>query len=424
VDVDFGVTHPPPSDRVPPVGFKAQLYDRQRRLVLWQQEIIEKAHVLIVGMGGLGCEIAKNLTLAGVGKITIVDCDTIEVSNLSRQMLYREADVGKPKVHAAKKALTNLSALVNITAYYDKIENLSSRIIQEADVVVGALDLWEPRRYLNAECIRHNKVFVDGGLEGYLGRVLYIHPGKTPCLICYNPTTPSETTVTEPCTLIGVPRKREHCVWKALYQYFQKHQKSPDESDYIAVTEIHVLANKYAEEFEFKPFTDIEVRTLLWNKIPSIITLNAIIGGIQSQQALVYLHLVSENLNEKNTSTRDQLVASHRIGVPSLTIYDGLTNRFVVDKLIPDPQCPICGIEKKDALTISIKQNDTIHVLIQKVQKAVSGLKGEFAVFRYDKILFDGEKISELNLRSGDTVILQSLNNDEEELNIKLEVVN
>ena len=67
---------------------------------------------------------------------------------------------------------------------------------------------------------------------------------------------------------MGVPRKREHCIWKALYQYFQKHQKSPEESDYIAVTELHVLANKYAEEFDFQPFTDLEVRKLLWNKIP------------------------------------------------------------------------------------------------------------------------------------------------------------
>ncbi len=420
--VDYVPEHQPLPSRVPPVGFKTQLYDRQRRLVLWQQEIVERAHILIIGMGGLGCEIAKNLTLAGIGKITIVDCDTVEVSNLSRQMLYREADVGHPKVFAAKKALLDMNSLVKISAYHSKIEDLSSRVIQEADVVIGAVDLWEPRRYINAECVRHKKVFIDGGLEGYLGRVLFIQPGKTPCLVCHNPTMPSETTVTEPCTLVGVPRIREHCVWKALYQYFKKHQKTPLESDFEATTELHVLANKYAEEYNFPPFTDLEVRMILWNKMPSIITLNAIIGGFQSQQALVYLHLSTEGLNDRNLRARERLLETHRIGIPSLTMYNGLTNRFIIDDLIPDLQCPVCGVEKKKLLRVAINQKDTVSDLIEKARKALSNLKGEVAVFRYDKILFDDDSIGKLALRTGDTVVFRPLNSEEKEFTVELKV--
>ncbi|MHA1917644.1 MAG: ThiF family adenylyltransferase [Candidatus Ranarchaeia archaeon] len=402
-------------------GFKSQLYDRQKRLILWQQEIIENSHVLVVGVGGLGCEVSKNLVLAGIGKLSLVDCDTVEVSNLSRQLLFRGSDIGLPKAEVAKNYLEKMNPLVKISSYFDKIENLSSKLIQEVDIIIGALDLWEPRLYLNSECINHNKIFIDGGLEGYIGRVQYIGPRKTACLICHNPEAPSETTLIEPCALVGIPRKREHCVWKAVYEYSEKNGKEPEETDYQAITEIHKMSDSFAKEYKYEVFTELEIKMILWNKIPNIITVNAIIAGIQSQQALLSLHLKSTKLNNKNQESRKNLLESNRIGIPSLTFYNGLINRFVTESIDRDDSCPICGIKKERTFQVKINSEKTISQLLKKVKKNHPKIKGDLMAFRYTNVLFGEEKISKLGLHTGDSIIIQSLL-DDKEFKIKLVV--
>ena len=166
------------------------MYDRQLRLAFWQQEIIDKSTILVVGVGALGCEITKNLALAGIGNLIIDDCDRIEVSNLNRQMLFREKDVGHYKAEVAKTRLEEMNPLIRIRAFTDKIQDISSRIIQAADIVVSGLDLWEPRLYLNGECVRLKKPLIDGGIRGYVGRVRHVVPHENACLVCDNPETP------------------------------------------------------------------------------------------------------------------------------------------------------------------------------------------------------------------------------------------
>ncbi len=405
------------------MGYKVSVYDRQLRLSFWQQDVIDNSHVLIVGVGALGCETTKNLALAGVGQLSIVDCDRVEISNLNRQMLFREDDVGKYKAEAAQLVLEEMNPLIRIRSYTQKIQDLSSKIIQNADVVVAGLDLWEPRRYLNSECVRLKKPFIDGGIRGYLGRVRYIDPHKNACLLCDNPDNPEETQITEPCTLVGVPRIRTHCVWKALYQYFKKYGKSPEESDYNAITQILMLTNNYAEQYNFEAFQEIEIRKLLWNKIPSIITVNAIISGIQSQQTLLLLHLVHKSrLNEKTKTQLDNLIKLGRFHIPTLTTYNGLLTAFQSYDLLPDPDCPICGKKRKYPF-IKAQTFENIQDIVDRAKKQIPQIKAkEILVFRVDKVFFPEDIIGKVNLRSGDTLILRPCDDLEKEYIIELKI--
>jgi len=398
-----------PSKPISPVGYKVSVYDRQLRLSFWQQDIIDRANVLVIGVGALGCEITKNLALAGIGRINIVDCDKVEVSNLNRQMLFQEKDVGRYKAEVAKARLEEMNPLIRIRAFTDRIQDLSSKIIQAADVIVSGLDLWEPRLYLNAECVRLNKPLIDGGIRGYIGRVRHVLPHENACLVCDNTETPEETQVTEPCTLVGVPRVREHCVWKALYQYFKKYGESPKETDYNAITQILMLSNNYARQYKYKPFEEIELRKLLWNKVPSIITVSAVIAGVQAQQTFLRLHLLySDDLTARNKSKLKQLRKLGRIKIPALVTYNALLTSFQSFDLLPDPDCPVCGIKRKTKL-VKAHPFETIQTLIERAQQIIPKLRAkEIFAFRADRVFFPEDVIGKVNLRSGDTIILKS----------------
>ena len=399
------------------------MYDRQLRLAFWQQEIIDKSTILVVGVGALGCEITKNLALAGIGNLIIDDCDRIEVSNLNRQMLFRQKDVGHYKAEVAKTRLEEMNPLIRIRAFTDKIQDISSRIIQAADIVVSGLDLWEPRLYLNGECVRLKKPLIDGGIRGYVGRVRHVVPHENACLVCDNPETPVETQVTEPCTLVGVPRVREHCVWKALYQYFKKYGESPQETDYNAITQILMLANNYAQQYKFNTFEEIEVRKLLWNKVPSIITVCTVIAGIQAQQTFTRLHLLNvDDLTPKNKEELDRLIELDRIRIPALTTYNALMSSFQNYDLLNDPECPVCGIKQKIKM-VKAHPFETIQILLDRAAKLIPKLKSkEIFAFRANRVFFPEDVIGKVNLRSGDTIILKTAEDQNDEYMIELDL--
>ena len=138
------------------------LYDRQFRLQGWKQENLKDSRVLIVGVGGLGCEIAKNLAMVGVGYIDLLDIDIIEHSNLNRQMLFVDAPLGEPKALAAAKKLKQVNPNITIIGHHTSLERLDPTIYKQADVIVGGLDSVKARRNLNAQSIRFQKPLIDG----------------------------------------------------------------------------------------------------------------------------------------------------------------------------------------------------------------------------------------------------------------------
>lgn len=152
------------------------------------QRKLKDSHVVIVGMGGLGCASATYLTAAGVGHITIVDFDTVELPDLNRQILYWEEDVGKKKVVVAQRKLSKLNPTVEITPIFAKImeENVLS-IIDGAQVVVDGLDNSATRLVVNSACIKQKVPYIYGGVSRLRGMITTIIPGQTPCLACLSP---------------------------------------------------------------------------------------------------------------------------------------------------------------------------------------------------------------------------------------------
>ena len=155
------------------------------------QEKLKSSNVLVVGVGGLGCAVSIYLAYAGVGHITIVDDDAVELSNLNRQILHWEQDIGKNKTASAAVKLRKINSSIKITPVCRHItERNVDDIIKGADAVIDGLDNFETRFVLNRACVRNRAPFIYGGVNGLLGQVTTIVPGETPCLACIYPTLP------------------------------------------------------------------------------------------------------------------------------------------------------------------------------------------------------------------------------------------
>lgn len=157
-----------------------------------QQKLHEK-HVLIVGMGTLGTQSSEALARAGVGKLTIVDRDYIEWSNLQRQQLYTEADAEAriPKVVAAEKRLREINAEVTISAHILDVgpEELE-QLVKGVDLILDATDNFDIRMIMNDIAAKHMIPWIYGSCVGSYGMSYTIIPGETPCLHCLLGTIP------------------------------------------------------------------------------------------------------------------------------------------------------------------------------------------------------------------------------------------
>ena len=155
------------------------------------QEKLRASHVLVVGVGGLGAAAAMYLAYAGIGHITIVDNDAVNLSNLNRQMLHWESDIGKKKPISAADKLGKINSSVKITSVCKKITEASvDKIVDGADVVIDGLDNYGTRFLVNAACVRKRIPFIHAGVNGLVGQLTTIIPGKTPCLACIYPELP------------------------------------------------------------------------------------------------------------------------------------------------------------------------------------------------------------------------------------------
>jgi molybdopterin/thiamine biosynthesis adenylyltransferase len=167
-----------------------ELLRYQRQLVIpfvgiSGQEKFKNSHILIAGMGGLGCTSANYLTAVGIGHITIVDFDSIELSDLNRQILYWEEDVGKKKVLVAQKKLLKLNPNIAITPVEARIDEKNVfEILNKAQVIIDGLDNMETRLILNSACVKLKKPYIYGGVSQLRGMITTIIPGETPCLAC------------------------------------------------------------------------------------------------------------------------------------------------------------------------------------------------------------------------------------------------
>ena len=149
------------------------------------QEKLRRAKVFIAGAGGLGSPASLYLAAAGVGTIRLVDQDRVELSNLNRQILHGDEDIGERKVDSAREKLNQLYPSLNIEAIAETIsEDNVSQLVAGCDLIVDAMDNLPTRYLLNKAAIVKNIPFFHGAVYGFEGRAMTIIPGKSACLWC------------------------------------------------------------------------------------------------------------------------------------------------------------------------------------------------------------------------------------------------
>lgn len=169
------------------------------------QERISGSHALIIGAGGLGSPVALYLGSAGVGHITVVDDDTVDMTNLQRQIAHTMARVGEPKVDSIKAAIHAINPDIQVTGIRARADAaLLDRLVAAADVVLDCCDNFTTRHAINAACVKHRKPLVSGAAIRFDGQVCVydLRDDRSPCYACIFP--PDSTFEETRCATMGV----------------------------------------------------------------------------------------------------------------------------------------------------------------------------------------------------------------------------
>lgn len=163
-------------------------YSRHLAIKDWSDETQKKlasAHVFVAGAGGLGSPLLFYLAGAGIGNLTICDFDVVSASNLNRQILYTENDIGKSKVFTAAKRLKELNSSINITCINSSLSEDILDNIKPVDLIIDCLDNFKGRFILNKMSLKKNIPLVHAGISEFFGQITFLKPGETPCLACF-----------------------------------------------------------------------------------------------------------------------------------------------------------------------------------------------------------------------------------------------
>ncbi len=169
------------------------------------QERITNAHALVIGAGGLGSPVALYLGSAGVGRITLVDHDTVDLTNLQRQVAHTTARIGQPKVESAFQAIAAINPDARVTALQQRADAaLLDELVPGADVVLDCSDNFATRQAVNAACVRHHKPLVSGAAIRFDGQISVYdsRDGASPCYACVFP--PDADFEETRCATMGV----------------------------------------------------------------------------------------------------------------------------------------------------------------------------------------------------------------------------
>ena len=183
------------------------MHDRYSRQIILPeigengQSKLSSSKAIIVGAGGLGSIVLYYLAAAGIGQIKIIDSDKVDITNLNRQLMHDEADIGKEKSISAMEKLQRFNSEINVTESSISLntENINGHIFN-CDIVVACVDNKKTRILLNSHCVNKNIPLIDGGINGFEGYVLTILPGITPCFSCL---FPESKEISKPIGVIG-----------------------------------------------------------------------------------------------------------------------------------------------------------------------------------------------------------------------------
>lgn len=263
-------------------------------------QFVRKMKVLVIGAGGLGCELLKNLAFSGFGDIHVIDMDTIDLSNLNRQFLFRDEDIGQPKADVAARAINRLQLEgCLVTPYNRRIEAFDSEFYAQFQFIISGLDSIGARRWLNSMLVSLLKYdvqtgeldqstvipLIDGGTEGFRGSVRVILPGMNACFECGMELFPPKTTYPL-CTIAHTPRLPEHCIEYARVLLWPKEFKcaiDADDPDHLEW--IYQRASERGREFGIEGIDMRLTKGVVKSIIPAVASTNAVIAGACAVEA-------------------------------------------------------------------------------------------------------------------------------------------
>lgn len=392
-----------------------QRFDRQLRLPGWNQKALKDSIVLIVGVGGLGTEIAKNLAMAGVGTIHLIDLDIIEYSNLNRQILFSDADEGEPKAKVAARALKKINPYSEYIWHHSNLEDVDPEIYVTADLYISGLDSVTARNELIRRAVHYRKPMIDGGTATYYGHVYTYLPGKNACLQC-DPQRERERETLAACTLVGIPRKKSHCLLKGQLYFESKNNRPPDTTILEEMNLVINYANDLVKEhFPSEPIFSLdEVVKMVDQHDPTIISINAVIASLQSQEALKLMHhLKGIELGTVN---------------PEYVIYNGLVGKFFYIEKPPNKKCMLCGKNATAIEEVKLPASATIDVLLSIIKNRGYDYDPEFLpsfwlIDKKDPVDVEIDStVKEQGIRNHETLYVTGLikNGEEIDLNVRL----
>lgn len=276
--------------------------------------LLNECKVLVIGAGGLGCEVLKDLALMGIRDIQVIDMDTIELSNLNRQFLFQTKDIGRPKAVVAAEFISRVVPDCKVVPHHCKIQEFDSRFYNKFNIVICGLDSIEARRWINSmmvDLLRYNPdgsldqtsviPLIDGGTEGLKGNARVILPGITACIECNLDLYPPPINYPI-CTIANTPRLPEHCIEYVKLLLWDREKPfggnvKLDVDDPNHVQWIHSKAIDRAKEFNITPPTLRFTQGVVKRTIAAVSSTNACIAAICAMETFKLITSCAKVMN-------------------------------------------------------------------------------------------------------------------------------